>query len=120
MRHLGPPILPTVSCSTWFQSNGVLQGDKLWPGATPNASLAALQRALHLTNVPAHKDYAWRSVRAGRATELAATPGVSITDIMEAGEWTSAAVLKYITPKDVDPVALVAQVLDASDDEDPS
>ena len=36
---------------------------------------------------------------------------------MEAGQWSSAAVLKYVRPKDVDPQALMEMVLDASDDE---
>ena len=70
-----------------------------------------------MTQAQAPSEYAWRAVRAGRATELASTPGVAITDIMSAGEWSIAAVLKHIRPKYVDPAALVSQVLDASDDE---
>ena len=70
-----------------------------------------------MIQVPAPSSYAWRAVRAGKATELASIPSVSIKDIMEAGEWTSAAVLKYVRPKDVDPAALVEMVLNASDDE---
>ena len=114
---LGAQFCPPCRYTAWVAANGLRLGEPLWQGATPSVSLSALQRALLLTQVPSPSSYAWRAIRAGRATELASVPGVSIKDIMEAGQWSSAAVLKYVRPKDVDPQALMDMVLDASDDE---
>ena len=82
-------------------------GAPLWPGATPAISLAALQRVLTLLGVAASTSYTRKAVRAGHATELALTPGVSLADIMKRREWRYGSVLAYVRPDDVRGPALV-------------
>ena len=56
-------------------------------------------------------------MRAGHATELALTPGVSLADIMKRGEWRSGSVLAYVRPDDVHVPTFVAHTLEMSDAE---
>ena len=77
-----------------------------------------LRRLLALNGHPHAGMYAWKAVRAGRATELSRTPGVSLADIMRLGEWKSDAVFSYIRPADADPETAIQQALDASDAEE--
>ena len=86
--------------------------------ATPTISLAALQRVLTLLGVAAPSTYTWKSVRAGHATELALTPGVSLATILSKGEWKSSAVLAYVRPEDMHVPTFMAQTLEQSDAED--
>ena len=93
-------------------------GTRLWPGVTAAVSLSALQRVLTLLGVVAPTTYTWKAIRAGHATELATTPGVSIAEVMAKGEWSSTAVLAYLRPEDVHTASFVAHALEASDAED--
>ena len=102
----------------YAMQNGVRGGAKLWSGATPSISLSALHRVLTLLRVVAPSTYSWKAVRAGHATELALTPGVSIATIMAKGEWRSAAVLAYLRPEDVHTASFVAKALEDSDAEE--
>ena len=101
----------------WIELQGIRVGAKLWPGATPAISLAALQRILTLLGVVAPTSYTWKAVRAGHATELALTPSVSLADLMRRGEWRSGSVLAYVRPEDVHVPSFVAQTLEMSDAE---
>ena len=101
----------------WIEQQRIRVGAPLWPGATPAISLAALQRVLTLLGVAAPTSYTWKAVRAGHATELALTPGVSLADIMKRGEWRSGSVLAYVRPDDVHVPTFVAQTLEMSDAE---
>ena len=93
-------------------------GARLWAEATPASSLAVLRQALGLLQIPGAAGFTWKSVRAGRATELARTPGITLVQIMEAGDWKSKAVFSYIKEKEVDPEAVIAAALEESDAED--
>ena len=101
----------------YIEQQRIRVGAPLWPGATPAISLAALQRVLTLLGVAAPTSYTWKAVRAGHATELALTPGVSLADIMKRGEWRSGSVLAYVRPDDVHVPTFVAQTLEMSDAE---
>ena len=76
-------------------------------------------RTYYLTMIGlAHANaFTWKCVRAGRATAMALTPGMKLSTIMEAGEWRSSAVFKYVRPEDADMQSFLAQALDASDAE---
>ena len=102
----------------WAALNDVPPGIRLWPGVTAAVTLSALQRVLTLLGVVAPTTYTWKAVRAGHATELATTPGVSIAEVMAKGEWSSTAVLAYLRPEDVHTASFVAHALEASDAED--
>ena len=108
-----------VACrvAQYIAQQRIRVGAPLWPGATPAISLAALQRVLTLLRVAAPTSYTWKAVRAGHATELALTPGVSLADIMKRGEWRSGSVLAYVRPDDVHVPTFGAQTMDMSDAE---
>ena len=80
-------------------------------------SLSALQHALTWLGVAAPTTYTWKAVRAGHATELATTPGVSIAEVMAQGDWSLTAVLAHLRPEDVHSASFVAHALAASDAE---
>ena len=109
---------PACRVMTWARENHVQPGFPLWPGVSAAVSLSALHRVLTLLGLVAPTTYTWKAVRAGRATELATTPGVSLAEVMKQGEWSSAAVLAYLRPEDVHTQAFVAHALEASDAED--
>ena len=69
-------------------------------------------------SVPAATSYGWRAIRAGKATEMARTPGVTLSRVMAAGEWQSASVLRYLREPDLHTERFLEDVLDASDAED--
>ena len=59
---------------------------------------------------------AWKSWRAGRAICMAAQ-GDSLGTILTAGEWKSAAFLKYIDEDAVDKMRMLHSSVDSSDEE---
>ena len=65
------------------------------------------------------KDYArftLKAFRAGCATDLAAS-GSSLPSILEAGEWRSSALLKYISETEIDKFQFVRRELENEDSE---
>ena len=58
----------------------------------------------------------WKAFRAGHATHLAAR-GSHISEIMQAGEWKSKALLDYRDPDTIDAVVFLNAILNASDNE---
>ena len=46
---------------------------------------------------------------------MALTPGMKLSTIMDAGEWRSSAVFKYVRPEDADVQSFLAQAIDAGD-----
>ena len=67
--------------------------------------------------IAAGKDFSFKSIRAGRATEMA-KEGSTIADILMAGEWRSRAFLRYCDIDAVDANELLTTTLDNSDEED--
>ena len=49
---------------------------------------------------------------------MANTPGITLRQIMESGEWRSKAVFAYIADAELDPIETVAAALAESEDED--
>ena len=60
--------------------------------------------------------FTFKSIRAGRATEMA-QQGFTIAQILRAGEWRSVAFLRYCDVDQVDPNAMLTSTLDGSEDE---
>jgi len=60
--------------------------------------------------------FSWHCLRRGTAQDLAAA-GTDLGQILTAGGWSSSAVLRYVSSKDVDSRVLVDMHLEASDSE---
>lgn len=78
--------------------------------------LCNLRRILKALRVDRPDEFTLKMFRAGRATALA-EEGKSIGDILNAGEWRSAAFLAYINEDVVDASQILDQVLSESDGE---
>ena len=94
------------------------RGEPTVPGATPTSVLRDARRVLTLHSVEGSREYTLKSFRAGRATSLAAAGWTFPTYVMEAGEWKSMAVLRYIDTDAVDLTQAFQIALRTSDDED--
>ena len=94
------------------------RGEPTLPGATPASVLRDARRVLTLHSVEGSREYTLKSFRAGRATSLAAAGWTFHTYAMEAGEWKSMAVLRYIDTDAVDLTQAFQIALRTSDDED--
>ena len=90
---------------------GKAQGARLWP-ASSHFLLAALRRILGAVKVDRPDEFTFKAFRAGHATALA-QEGRSIGDILNAGEWRSAAFLAYVDEDIVDASQILEQVLDS-------
>ena len=95
---------------------GVPYGAQLWD-FRPAYVLARVRQVLITLGIAAGKDFSFKSIRAGRATEMA-KEGSTIADILMAGEWRSRAFLRYCDIDAVDPNELLTTTLDNSDGED--
>ena len=81
-------------------------GDQFFPSCSPVKELASLKRVLCLIGAPNYSCMTWKSVRAGRASAMAAA-GCTLGEILGAGEWRSMAYLRYVSEE----VADAGQVL---------
>ena len=63
------------------------------------------------------EQYSLMAFRAGRATALAAK-GVSLGDILRAGEWRSSAFLRYVDEDVVDAAQMLNRIYEVSDGEE--
>ena len=113
----GSAVCAPCRLKEYVEANGILPGQPLWGQVSAAVSLQSLQRALLLIGLVQAKSFTWKCVRAGRATAMALTPGMRLSTLMEAGEWRSSAVFKYVRPEDADMQCFIAQALDASDGE---
>ena len=75
-----------------------------------------VRAALRVIGVDQGAGFTWKACRAGRATELAAL-GMPLAQIMEMGEWRSAAMLAYVDETAVD-AAEMLRLAEAEDDAD--
>ena len=78
--------------------------------------LCKLHRLLSVLQVAGPDRYTWKSFRAGKATSLALA-GNSIHQILQAGEWKSAAILRYVDPDVLDLPACLESLSDADGEE---
>ena len=118
----GAQFCATCRLKAYAEEHGLLSGSqagtRLWAQATPSSSLAVLRQALGLLQIPGAASFTWKAVRAGRATELSRTPGVSIQEIMMAGDWLSKAVFCYIKESEIDAESVIAAAVEESEDEE--
>lgn len=91
-------------------------GCRLW-GFTAGQVLGYLR--MHLGRIACDRadQYTLKTFRAGRATALAAK-GVNLRDILRAGEWRSAAFLRYVGEDAVDASTFLNQIYELSDKEE--
>ena len=82
----------------WFSACEA--GQRLLP-TTPQWFLETLRKLLRALGVPYPEEVALKTFRAGKATALAAA-GVSLGEILVAGEWCSRAFLTYMSEEAVD------------------
>ena len=94
-----------------------MPGERCWKEATATNSLSVLRHALGMLQVPGAAAFTWKSVRAGRATELARTPGVTVQQIMDAGDWKAQAVFNYIKQEEAEPMEVLALAIEDSEPE---
>lgn len=87
----GPQFCAACRLARWADIHQVARGHRLFRGVSAHSSQANLRQALSLLQVPAADAFGWRAIRRGRATELAKTPGVTLKQLMAAGEWSSRA-----------------------------
>ena len=92
------------------------RGAKLFPWR-PYEAIAAFRRQLALLSVRSADQFGFKAFRAGRATELA-KEGCSLTQVLLAGEWRSAAYLRYLSEDAFDAAGLIATIGEGSSDED--
>ena len=101
---------------TWRAQHGTSAGlHKLFQFSAAGA-LGVMRRYLAMLGVLEAQQFTWKSIRAGRATQMAAQ-GFTLGAILTAGEWRSAAVFKYLHESDIDAAEVLRQALDVSDDE---
>ena len=93
--------------------HGKPHGARLWASSS-HLLLTALRKILKAVNVVHPEEFTFKAFRAGHATALA-EEGKSIGDILNAGEWRSAAFLSYIDEDIVDASQVLEQVLCDSD-----
>jgi len=103
----------------WVQACNIKTGQKLWehePGkvATGSQMLSKLKRCLILLGYQEASLYSWKSVRAGKATEMAAQ-GFTLGQVLAAGEWRSSAYMNYIDETGSDHAQLLRAALAESD-----
>ena len=101
----------------WVEVLGIKQGERLWevsPGQPRTAAVNAQEMPLGQKNV---NTCTWKSVRSGRAPEMAASGFTLGQVLVEAGEWRSAAFLRYLDETRADNLQLPRTALDDSDDE---
>ena len=102
----------------YVTQRSITNGATIFPEATLHRSISVHRQALSLLGVPAPDAWTWKCVRAGKATDMAMTPGVSLAAVMAAGEWRSRAVLAYIQPDAVEPLEAIAAAIQDSEPED--
>ena len=106
------------SLRDYVTQRSITIGAAIFPEATPHRSISVHRQAFSLLGLPAPEAWTWKCVRAGKATEMAKTPGVSLAAVMAAGEWRSRAVLAYIHPEAVEPLEAIAAAIQDSEPED--
>ena len=90
----------------------MLPGQRLCPRSTYECT-RDLRSDLQQLNVDRAKSYTLKSFKAGKATDMAQR-GESLAAILQAGEWRSSALLRYISESELDKKAF----LDAMDAEE--
>ena len=112
----GPEFCVVHTFLEFHGNKNWLVGDKIFE-LTPNQALHQIKRVLLLLGVPDGNFMAWKAVRAGRATSMAAE-GLTLGEILEGGEWRSAAYLKYVNEEVADAGQLLRTVVQKELDED--
>ena len=85
-------------------------------GVVPTGAkaLTGLKRVPRLLGTPSADLFGFKSFRAGKATEMAAT-GFGLAEILQAGEWRSSAYLRYLDESIADEGEMLRQAVDGSD-----
>ena len=92
-------------------------GEALFPRFKPQATLSVLIKSLDNMRVVGASGMTWKSVRAGRATAMAAR-GCTLAAILEAGEWRSTAFLNYVDANVADQAEVLRSTLQGELDGD--
>ncbi len=80
----------------WDQFLGLLPvGTMPWNGIAPGEALFRLRRVLTRLGVPNAKGYRTQDLRRGHAEDMRQS-GSSLAEILRAGQWRSAAFMKYL------------------------
>ena len=109
-KTLQEPRLCPVHCYDWENQVG---GTKLFTYSSMAAKMR-LRRFASLLGLPGAQQVTLKIYRASKATALA-LQGKPVHQILEAGEWRSAAVLKYAAPEALDAGALLTQTVENDD-----
>eukprot|EP00438_Fugacium_kawagutii_P026804 Skav224701 [mRNA] locus=scaffold699:163401:164039:+ [translate_table: standard] len=81
---------------------------------TSAMALTQFRSMLKLLNIPDFQSFSFKCLRAGKAAALA-RDGHSLFQVMQAGEWRSAAMLAYADEDEFDRAAFVGMACDDSD-----
>ena len=92
-------------------------GSALFAGITAACAIDALRRMLCALNVKQFELYRTHDLRRGHALDLQCS-GAPLWEILEAGEWSSPAFLKYLDLHRLDAELVVQAHLDESDGSD--
>ena len=92
-------------------------GSALFAGITATSALVELRRLLAIMGVDEAVLYRTHDLRRGHALDLQCS-GAPLYQILEAGEWSSPAFLKYLDMNRLDTELVVQAHLDESDDSD--
>ena len=117
------PRLCPVHCFDWTgRTSNHAPGEKIFTSLTPSSSTHKLRRYATLVGIGAARQLGLKTFRASRATCLA-LQGKLVHHILAAGEWRSAAFLRYCSEDSLDAGAVLkASILEDADsaDEDES
>ena len=123
-RQSGSILCRPCRCSAWgkhmcalhrLQALDVQPGTKLCD-ITPYEAAKMFRSRLQAVGVPNFRKFGFRAFRAGRATAMAAA-GEPLAAILQAGEWRSAALLRYISETELDRKALLAAAFCVEDED---
>jgi hypothetical protein len=96
---------------------GLQPGERIFPAMSARLAKKRLRKYLTLLQVAGAGGIGLKTFRASHATNLA-LQGKPLLQVMQAGEWRSAAVLAYASEEAFDRGQFLATTLEASDSED--
>ena len=108
---LHEPRLCPVHCFNWDEHEARA---KLFSPSAREAKERRLRRNALLCGIPGSQAATLKAFRASRATSLA-LQGKPLHQVLEAGEWKSAAILRYVSPDALDAGALLTQTVTNED-----
>ena len=115
-QHLSLFIFFALAIPAGAELTDQQKGERLF-SISADALLKGLRRHLTLSGVPEAHKYGLKGFRHGCAMDMALA-GRPLYEILQAGEWRSAAVKEYLDRKELEPLAFLNVVENHSDDDD--